>query len=88
MQELIKADNLAENFTGRVDSLYFDQKNHNVKYAVLQNVQKIPVLMIWERYIAVGDSFPKQKGSFAWEVYKKKSNKMVLDYRDPYKKGK
>lgn len=87
-QELIKADNLAENFAGRVDSLYFDQKNHNIKYAVFQDEQKVPVLRIWERYIEVGDSLSKQQGSFVWEVYKKNGSKMVLDYRDTYKKGK
>ncbi len=88
VQEVIKADNLALNFTGRIDSMYFDKRNHNGKYAILQNEQICPIIRSWEHYIEVGDSLSKQQGSFLLEVYKKNKKKMILDYRDTYKKEK
>lgn len=87
-QELIMAEDLAEDFTGRIDSLYFDERNHNVKTAMLNNSQLYPIYRNWERYIEVSDSVSKKKGSFLLEVYKKNNTRMTLDYRDTYKKEK
>ncbi len=87
-QELIMAEDLAEDFTGRIDSLYFDERNHNVKTAMLNNSQLYPIYRNWERYIEVGDSVSKKKGSFLLEIYKKNNTRMTLDYRDTYKKEK
>ncbi|MNY65115.1 hypothetical protein D3C86_2023310 [compost metagenome] len=88
LQELIIADDLAENFNAKVESLYYDKRNHNVKYATFKNGQKYAVFRNWERYIEVGDSLSKQKESFFLEIYKKNNEKMILDYRDTYKKEK
>jgi hypothetical protein len=88
LQELIIADDLAENFNGKVESLYYDKRNHNVKYATFKNGQKYAVFRNWERYIEVGDSLSKQKDSFFLEIYKKNNEKKILDYRDTYKKEK
>lgn len=86
--ELIKKDNLAENVHGTVDSLYLDVQNHNTKFAILRDKKEIPIFGNWERYIEVGDSISKNKNSFIFEVYKKNKTKIVLDYRDTYKKSK
>ncbi len=88
LTELIKKDNLAENVHGTVDSLYLDVQNHNTKFAILRGEKKIPIFGNWERYIEVGDSISKNKNSFIFEVYKKNKTKIVLDYRDTYKKTK
>lgn len=84
-QELIVVDNLSEDFTGQVDSLYFDERNHNVKMALLTNDLLYPVYRNWEQYIEIGDSLSKKKGSFLLEVYKRNNTRMILDYRDTYK---
>lgn len=84
--ELIRKDHLSENFSGRVDSLYFDERNHNVKYAVLNDGQLYPIYRNWERQIGIGDSLFKKKGSFLVEVYKRNKTKLTLDYRNTYKK--
>ncbi|MCX2485697.1 hypothetical protein [Pedobacter sp. MR2016-24] len=86
--ELILRDTLAENVHGKVDSLYFDIKNHNVKYAVLKNNEKFSIFRNWERYIDVGDSLSKNKNSFLLMIYKKNKALMTLNYKDNYKKTK
>ena len=86
--ELILKDALAENVHGKVDSLYFDIQNHNVKYAVLKNDEKYAIFRNWERYIDVGDSISKNKNSFLLKIYKKNKAVMTLNYKDNYKKTK
>ena len=85
-KDLMMQDDLAQNFSGRVDSIYFDERNHNGKYAVLSNEQICPIIRPWERHIEIGDSLSKKKGSFILEVYRKNKKKLTLDYRDIYKK--
>ena len=65
--ELMMKDDLNENFTGRVDSFYFDESNHNGKYGVLNNKEVCPIVRSWEHYIKIGDSLSKKKGSFFLE---------------------
>jgi len=84
--ELILRDKLAENVHSKVDSLYFDIQNHNIKYAVLRNNEKFAIFRNWERYIDVGDSLSKNKNSFLLKIYKKNEAVMILNYRDNYKK--
>ena len=86
LNERIKMDNLSENVHGIIDSLYFDTQNHNVKFAIINLKQKFPINRKWERYIEVGDSISKNKNSFIVEIYKQKKTKIILDYRDTYKK--
>lgn len=85
--ELIVIDDLSEGFTGKVDSMYFDERNHNVMTAILDNVRLYPIYRNWEYQIEIGDSLSKKKGSFFLEVYKKNKTKLTLDYRDTYKKN-
>ncbi|SDO47135.1 hypothetical protein SAMN05421820_11575 [Pedobacter steynii] len=54
-EELMMRDELSADFKGRVDSMYFDQRNHNGKYAVLNSGQLYPIYRNWERNIEVGD---------------------------------
>ncbi|KIO74920.1 hypothetical protein TH53_23615 [Pedobacter lusitanus] len=37
--EIIQKDNLMKHFNGKIDSMYFDEENHNVKYAVSNKVR-------------------------------------------------
>lgn len=83
--ELIKEDDLAERFSGKVESLYFDKQNHNVKIALLSNGYKYEIVTQWGPKIQVGDSISKKEGSFEVIIYKG-NNKSILDYRDTYRK--
>ncbi|POY34627.1 hypothetical protein C3K47_19325 [Solitalea longa] len=71
----------SENFNGKVDSLYFEKQNHNVKIALLNNDYKFQIYRLWEAKIKVGDSLSKNKGSLQIEVFKKDKSKLILDYR-------
>lgn len=84
--ELIKENNLNENFIGRVDSLYFEKQNHNVKIGLLSGGYKYQIFRQWERYIQVGDSLSKERKSFILNVYKKNGESITLDYQSTYKK--
>lgn len=87
-EELMMRDALSADFKGRVDSMYFDQRNHNGKYAILNNGQLYPIYRNWERNIEVGDSLYKQKGTFLVEIYKKNKTQITLNYLDTYKENK
>ena len=86
LHEHIKLRNLAEDTHATVDSLYLDIQNHNITFAIFKDRKQIPINGGWERYVEVGDSISKNKNSFIFEVYKKNKTKIVLDYRDTYKK--
>ncbi len=79
---------LSISFNGRVKSFYFDDKNHNGKYAVFYNGKTGPILRDWERFVLIGDSISKKKNSFFLEVYRPGQAKMILNYHDTYKKEK
>lgn len=83
--EVIRNRDLTENFEGKVDSLYFDRQNHNIKIALLSNGYKYEIFRQWEPKIRVGDSISKKKGSFEVIIYKG-NNRSILDYRDTYRK--
>jgi hypothetical protein len=63
-------------------------RDHNIKKAVLGNGYVYFMPPQWERFIEVGDSLSKKKNTLILEVYKKDQSKLVLDYRDTYKKQK
>lgn len=84
--ELILEDDLAEDFSGRVDTMYFETQNHNIKVAMLANKYRYEIYSLWERNIEIGDSISKKKGSLKLDIYKKGNTKITLDYRDTYKK--
>ena len=79
------SDKLAQNVHSKVDSLYFDIQNHNVKFAVLRDKQEFAIFRNWEQYIAVGDSISKNKNSLLLKIYKKNKATITLNYRDSYK---
>ncbi|SHE56148.1 hypothetical protein [Pedobacter caeni] len=85
-EELRIQDDVSLNFNGRVDSMYFDERNHNGKYAVLNTNQIFPIYRNWERNIHIGDSLSKEKGTFLLEIYKKNKTKVTLNYMDTYKR--
>lgn len=58
--------------------MYFDERNHNVKTAVLDNARLYPIYRNWERQIEIGYSLSKKKGSFLLEVYKRNKAKLTL----------
>ena len=87
LHERIKRRNLDEDIHGTVDSLYFNIQNHGITFAILKDQREIPINGGWERFIEVGDSISKNKNSFIFQIYKKNKTKIVLDYRDTYKKN-
>ena len=80
-KQLITERDSLENIDGVVDTLFNDNRNHNVRTAVLNNNQVFYILREWEPKIEVGDSLYKKKGSFFLEVHKKQGGKIVLDYK-------
>lgn len=85
-EELIKEDNLSDYFYGRVDTMYFERSNHNIKYAKLSNDYLYAIPRLWERYIGIGDSLSKDSCSFELHIFKVGVDTVILDYRDTYKK--
>jgi len=71
-KELMMKEDFEQYFSGRIDTFYFDERNHNGKYAVLNNHTTYPIIRPWERFIETGDSLSKNKSSYILEVYKKK----------------
>ncbi|MOA36850.1 hypothetical protein D3C78_1583970 [compost metagenome] len=86
LDELVKEDDLGEEFTGIVDTLYHEKQNHNVKIAGLSNGYKYQINGSWENEIKKGDSLSKKKGSFLLKVYKGNGQIITLDYRNTYLK--
>lgn len=85
-EEVVMDHDLTENFASKVDSLYYDKQNHNVKIALLASGYKYPIFRKWESKIQIGDSLSKRKGSFKLIIYKNNNTKTTLDYRGIYKK--
>lgn len=71
----------SQQVNGVVDSMYNDERNHNVRTLVLTNKSVFYIEELWTYKIDVGDSLYKKKGSFLLEVFKKNGKKMVLNYR-------
>jgi hypothetical protein len=69
----------------KVDSIYRDNRNHNVEMLVLSNGQLYKVWTEWERKIELGDSLSKKAGIFILEVHKKSGSKVILNYKDIFK---
>ncbi|AFD06625.1 hypothetical protein [Solitalea canadensis] len=86
VEEFKKEDDLRKEFVGRVDTLYFEKQNHNIKIAKLSNGYKYQIFRRWEIEIEIGDSLAKEKGSFFVKIYKKNGRVITLDYRDTYLK--
>jgi len=86
VEETIRKADFEENFRGTVDSLFVDGQDHGTKKAVLTNKYIFPMPAIWERYIECGDSLLKTKNSYKIYIYSHNKQKIVLDYRNTYKK--
>lgn len=82
--EIAAKRNVNEAFFGRVDTLYFEVQNHNIKIAELNNSYKCQIFRLWERYIEVGDSLSKKEGSFLLGIHKINGEVISLDYRDTF----
>jgi hypothetical protein len=80
-KQVITKRDLSENVNGVVDTLFNNDRNHNIRTAILKNNQIFQILSEWESKIEIGDSLYKKKGSFLLEVYKRSGKKVVLDYR-------
>lgn len=73
---------LSEQFNGNVDSIYRDERNHNVQMEILSTGWLFSTPAGWESKIAVGDSMAKSKGSLKIYLYKKAKDTVVLDYNE------
>ncbi len=87
MPSFMKND-LEEQFEGKVDSLFLDKQDHGTKKAVLSSGYIYFMPGKWESLIAIGDSLSKKKNVLEIRVYRDGQPKVVLDYRDTYKKEK
>lgn len=85
-EQLIRQRDLQENFSGRVDSAFNDERNHNVRMVVFKNGDQYPIPPEWEMNIEAGDSLSKEKNSYILQVFKKDHRKLIFDYRSNYKK--
>nr|WP_276901611.1 hypothetical protein [Pedobacter kyonggii] len=79
-KELMLEDCLSENFTGRVDSLFWDKQNHNVKTAILSNGYRYQIFPNWELKIKHGDSLSKKIKTLHVELFRNHKRVDVLDY--------
>ncbi len=77
---------LEEQFEGKVDSLFQDDRDHNIKKAVIGSRYVYSMPRKWEGIIEVGDSLVKKKNTLELSVYRQGQLKRVLNYRDTYKK--
>ena len=84
-KQIITERDLSENVCGVVDTLFNDDRNHDIKTAILKNKSTFEILREWESDIEIGDSLYKKKGSFFLNIYKKGGKKIVLDYRSTIK---
>ena len=75
-------ESAALNFSGRVNSIYRDERNHNVKTVVLNDGYKYGVYAEWESSIEVGDSLSKVGGTLDLIVFKKDKQKVILNYME------
>lgn len=80
-REIKTKNDLAENFHGKVDSIYEDKPNHDEWYAIIKNKYSFNLPPGWQSQINVGDSLSKKKGSFLLEVYKSDGRKVILDFK-------
>lgn len=69
------------NFNGRVDSIYFEERNHNTMVIVLQKGYTYEVYKEWVPLIELGDSLSKSRGALKFILYKKDKRKLVLDFK-------
>ncbi|WP_316784899.1 hypothetical protein [Pedobacter frigiditerrae] len=79
-------NDLEEQFEGKVDSLFQDDRDHNIKKAVIGSRYVYSMPRKWEGIIEVGDSLVKKKNTLELSVYRQGQLKRVLNYRDTYKK--
>ncbi|RYF13184.1 MAG: hypothetical protein EOO42_19130 [Flavobacteriales bacterium] len=79
-------NDLEEQFEGKVDSLFQDKSDHNIKKAILSSKYVYSMPRKWEGIIKIGDSLSKKKNTLEVEIYRQTQVKQVLDYRDTYKK--
>ena len=84
--ELAKQRDLSLKFNGKIDSLYFDEHNHNGEVAILSNQYEFRIPRNWQNHLEIGDSLLKKKGSFETEVYRDGKRKIILDYTDEERK--
>jgi uncharacterized protein YrrD len=79
--DLILKNGTDEAFHGRVDSIYFDERNHNVETLILSDGYVYGLFKNWHGLVNVGDSLSKEAGSFNVMVYKHGVLVNILDYK-------
>lgn len=75
----------SEHFSGKVDSIYYDESNHNTMVTIIHGGYLYPVYRDWETKIEKNDSLFKKEGSLQLIILKKNGDRMVLDYRELFK---
>jgi hypothetical protein len=81
-KQLMLEECLLENFSGRVDSLFWDKQNHNVKTAILSSGYRYQIFRNWEMKIRNGDSLYKKNKSLQVELFRNKKKVEILDYNE------
>ena len=69
-------------FRGKVDSVYRDKWDHNIKKVKLTTGYVYGLYPEWESKVAIGDSLSKKEGSDIVEVFKLSGAKINLDYKE------
>jgi len=70
-----------ERFNGKVGSLYFNSRNHNVKTALLSDKYKFELFPEWEGSVSIGDSVIKNDTTPIVRVLKAGGKIITLDYK-------
>jgi len=68
-------------FNGRVDSVYRQTYNHNIKTARLVGGYTFELWPDWEELVQVGDSLAKKRNAYQVKVFKRNGTTITLDYK-------
>jgi hypothetical protein len=71
-----------DEFNGRVDSVYRERQDHNIKKVKLANGYIYGLYPEWESKVEKEDSLYKRKGSVIVVVIKKNGTSINLDYSE------
>lgn len=74
-----------ESFHGKVDSIYRDKSNHNIKTVHLTTGYNYGLWPEWDNSILPRDSISKDKGKLIIKIYRANKFSAILDFRNVVK---
>ncbi|WP_295800960.1 hypothetical protein [Mucilaginibacter sp.] len=69
-------------FHGKVESVFRDERDHNMLKVKLTTGYVYSLYPEWESMVELGDSLSKLKNTVVVEVFKQNGKKVILDYKE------